>query len=1469
MKKCFGKDEKFFTQGDIPGPLWIKASEELNDSITIYWGEVELADRYTLYRDGEVYKTNIIGTSFEDTDVITDQIYTYAVQAFSGPCGSDISVSDTGIKPSTGYSFYSTFQINTPGLTKIYVSHEVEYNTGSGPITGGPGLILIDTSTDNSTFISIKSSNQVSQIRFIEDEDTNTFITKVNIIYGKYLTTFEDICYNLQELKTFNYEGPCNVTNFDRAFSNCQKLSNLDGLILSSGESFDYTWYNCLELTNFEFTDFDSATSLLGTWMSCENLSNFPNIQIPNVQSLYYTWMSCKSLRSFPQINTASVIEIESAWRGCTSLTEFPLIDLISCTKLSNAWRRCNSLTEFPLLNTYIVTNFNGAWTECLSLKTFPNLDVSSGITFNYTWYNSGIEEFPDLNFYSAESYIGTWGNCKSLTYAGIVSSANAAQDFRRCFRNSGLLRCIKEINTTTCDWTFYDLPPDDPLYFNPAELMFGGCTSLVKPTEVEIDQITTPQGSHFINSEQCPIDVNFYCEIELFNTTETVFEISDACTMDDNGTVTDLTPGIHTITPTSTNLKLYSSGDMQKIKFSSDNTISNENYKNISISIDNNSLTDAGEMCFSLTNLEQINIRNSGFNTLYNTFYDCTSLTVISISDTSNVTNWENTFRNCSSLITLPEFDMSSGITFNYTFRGCSSLKTLKRLNTISGQYFDYMFQDCLVLQCMLELDTRNKNYSYGIDIPGMFENCNALTAPNSVEQLYLSRGDYDGAWFVNQDNCPSLKPQPPYNLSASSDRWDSVLITWEAPQSITDVDFFRIYHSNEVLIHQTADTNEFEYIDTNVNQNQIYTYYARSVRIIQDQTGQDIEIESDPSNLDNGNILIPEFDRNISITSSNIQEFKFRYNTHISDINELISSDNCLNHVPPDPLDPPSVITDFSASDDLINQIQVTFSLASGNPIPTYDLIRVSDNSVIASDITSGYIWETSEQNVELRVNAINQNGTTPSNTDIGSAAGIPQGSIVFDEPGNYTWEAPEGVSEVNLCMVGGGGSGGNIIGDYAFFGGSAGTEINQTFSLINSTCAVIVGEGGNGTTNSEGNNGTFSGFETLTVDGGLWGRYEGDGAPGPDGCGGGGYNDGNKNDPDMSSGYGGQASSFGNGGNGGDRQGENGGVGAGGGGTEYNSSCTSGAGGRGEVRISWGSNLENTKEEMIKLQDEIYRNSKSFRNFEEYSKISKISPKEIPNSDYFAESITINYDKLPNVGNFCSVSNTEIHFSYTNISETGMSEGDILRTTIPIKIGDELTVIVNDVPQVMIVDTVNFVDPYYEVDTSAVTNGAIPDYTFFTYSNLEIGVTDNIIPNKICDFLATDGKVKQIECHWSEAEALPDCTYNLINADTDEIIQENVTSPVILDYPDITYDFSINLAINAINTIDNTLIQKSNIDTGTALANPPAINDFTATDGNCGSITFNWASEGTPPNPVTDFSAEEQRLLELEKG
>lgn len=101
------------------------------------------------------------------------------------------------------------------------------------------------------------------------------------------------------------------------------------------------------------------------------------------------------------------------------------------------------------------------------------------------------------------------------------------------------------------------------------------------------------------------------------------------------------------------------------------------------------------------------------------------------------------------------------------------------------------------------------------------------------------------------------------------------------------------------------------------------------------------------------------------------------------------------------------PSYINDFSASDDIIGSVVVTWTNAIGTPTPTYDLYK--DNVLVSSDISSGYAYPLTDDTSTYNVRATNAIGYTDSNTDSGTsiAEGTlinPDGDFILDANGDY---------------------------------------------------------------------------------------------------------------------------------------------------------------------------------------------------------------------------------------------------------------------------------------------------------------------------------------------------------------------------------------------------------------------------------------------------------------------------------
>lgn len=270
-----------------------------------------------------------------------------------------------------------------------------------------------------------------------------------------------------------------------------------------------------------------------------------------------------------------------------------------------------------------------------------------------------------------------------------------------------------------------------------------------------------------------------------------------------------------------------------------------------------------------------------------------------------------------------------------------------------------------------------------------------------------------------------------------------------------------------------------------------------------------------------------------------------------------------------------PAEAITDFSASTLQVDQITVTFSNVDGKPLPTYDLVNDDTDEVLIKGVTSGQVYATEEVSIVMRIDAVNNAGTTPSNLSTGTTK-APAGSQTFIS--SDTFDVPRGISSVVICMIGGGGGGSGYYPNSYTGGGVAGTIVsNQTVEVTPlDAISVICGAGGAGGGIGYGGNGSTSSFGSISASGGAGGGrttgvHNGNGASRSTCYG--TYNDGTNGGGDTRF-RGGQAG-FNHGGNA--RNYEQGGTaGSGsrgsGGGAADDRTGTPGAGGVGVVKVTW---------------------------------------------------------------------------------------------------------------------------------------------------------------------------------------------------------------------------------------------------------------------------------------------------------
>jgi len=279
----------------------------------------------------------------------------------------------------------------------------------------------------------------------------------------------------------------------------------------------------------------------------------------------------------------------------------------------------------------------------------------------------------------------------------------------------------------------------------------------------------------------------------------------------------------------------------------------------------------------------------------------------------------------------------------------------------------------------------------------------------------------------------------------------------------------------------------------------------------------------------------------------------------------------------------------TSFVASNSATANIDFSWTLPvdQGVPVCTYEIRRSSDDVVVATAgagaTTAQFVTIVTELQ-DFYVVGINVAGESAiSNEDSGSSfVGAPS-PLMISSNGDYTAgvDFPAG-ADITVCLVGGGGSGSiRQNNDGMTGGGFRGEPVSAVVNIpLNEIVSAVIGNGGGSNCTGDHSNGYAGGgsnfgsyASALGGAGGInHGAYDGQGAPYVSPCNGVTYYDGSIT---SGNGRGGQAGGFGNGGNGNNGDGGYNGSGGGGGGgvtDSYGGGECSGAGGKGQIMISW---------------------------------------------------------------------------------------------------------------------------------------------------------------------------------------------------------------------------------------------------------------------------------------------------------
>ena len=131
--------------------------------------------------------------------------------------------------------------------------------------------------------------------------------------------------------------------------------------------------------------------------------------------------------------------------------------------------------------------------------------------------------------------------------------------------------------------------------------------------------------------------------------------------------------------------------------------------------------LKNMDRMFEGCTEIEEIHLPNTNPTNMQATFNRCTKLRILTLGDTSEVTNFYYTFANCGSLVDLRFIRLKGNVSLIETFKDCTSLEYPPSLDECTPTNMYRTFAYCTSLTQTITVDCsaipRNYNGSYGLN--------------------------------------------------------------------------------------------------------------------------------------------------------------------------------------------------------------------------------------------------------------------------------------------------------------------------------------------------------------------------------------------------------------------------------------------------------------------------------------------------------------------------------------------------------------------------------------------------------------------------------------------------------------------------------------------------------------------------------------------------------------------------------
>lgn len=225
----------------------------------------------------------------------------------------------TGIETET--VFYAEVITNGSEIT-FYAGSDVIIDWGDGILDYVTAGIITGTQIGTEKII-ITSTDKMETFRFGTSDSKDYSYTSIDIQLCPDLISARRLCYQLEELTSFEMKSVNIIEDWSYAFYGCSSLTYMNAVNFAPGKNFNYTWAGCTAITGFENLDFKNAETMISTFAKCENVDFFYVLNTYNCTNFTSLFHGCSALKCLSSIDTSAIESADSTadmFLGTTSL---------------------------------------------------------------------------------------------------------------------------------------------------------------------------------------------------------------------------------------------------------------------------------------------------------------------------------------------------------------------------------------------------------------------------------------------------------------------------------------------------------------------------------------------------------------------------------------------------------------------------------------------------------------------------------------------------------------------------------------------------------------------------------------------------------------------------------------------------------------------------------------------------------------------------------------------------------------------------------------------------------------------------------------------------------------------------------------------------------------------------------------------------------------------------------------------